>query len=170
MCWVDFLPQPSEAISQDIYDVQQHIIDRVKIAASVTMKNIHRVKLNGAGAQVEPNERYAYQDMEYIVTIGTTLGGPNTVINFMTMLPSSLPMTIVVIQEIAPKILPAFAKPFADQTAWRVEAGEAGKELEQGVCYICCNESRMLVARDEKILLSLQTIAGREASLIANSV
>ena len=164
---VDFLPKPSGAISQDIHDVQQQIIDRVKIAASVTMKNIHRVKLNGAGAQVEPNERYAYQDMEYIVTIGTTLGGPNTVINLMTMLPSSLPMTIVVIQEIAPKILPAFAKQFADQTAWRVEAGEAGKELEQGVCYICSNESPMLVARDEKNVISMAEHTGEEQPLNA---
>ena len=155
---VDFLPKPSGAISQDIHDVKQQIIDRVKIAASVTMKNIHRVKLNGGG-QKDELERYGYQEMDYIVTIGTTLGGPNTVINLMTMLPSVLPITIVVIQEISPKILPAFARQFAEQTTWRVEAGVAGKELEQGVCYICSNETPLQVERDgtNKVTLLMQS-------------
>lgn len=146
---VDFLPKPSGAISQDIHDVRQQVIDRVKIAASVTMKNIHRVKLNGAGEKDEL-ERYGYQEMDYIVTIGTTLGGPNTVINLMTTLPSVLPVTIVVIQEIAPKILPDFARQFAEQTSWRVEAGEADKQLEQGVCYVCSNEMPMMIERNSK--------------------
>jgi len=164
---VDFLPKPSGAISQDIHDVRQQVIDRVKIAASVTMKNIHRVKLNNVGAQNELTERYGYQEMDYIVAIGTTLGGPNTVINLMTMLPSALPITIVVIQEIAPKILPSFAKQFAEQTAWRVEAGEAGKELEQGVCYICSNETPLQVERDDKNKITLLMQSGDEQPLNA---
>ena len=162
---VDFLPKPSGAISQDIHDVRQQIIDRVKIAASVTMKNIHRVKLNGAGEQDALTERYGYQEMDYIVTIGTTLGGPNTVINLMTMLPSVLPVTIVVIQEIAPKILPAFARQFAEQTPWRVEAGEAGKELEQGVCYVCSNEMPMMVERNSKNVICLVEQPGDDQPL-----
>ncbi|MFC1589372.1 chemotaxis protein CheB [Pseudomonadota bacterium] len=163
---VDFLPKPSGAISQDIHDVRQQVIDRVKIAASVTMKNIHRVKLNGGG-QKDELERYGYQEMDYIVTIGTTLGGPNTVINLMTMLPSVLPVTIVVIQEIAPKILPAFARQFAEQTPWRVEAGEADTELEQGVCYICSNEMPMVVERNASNRICLVEKAGQEQPLNA---
>jgi len=145
---VDFLPKPSGAISHDIYDVRQQIIDRVKIATSVTLNNIKRVKLNGQSARNELTERYRYQDMDFIVTIGTTLGGPNTVINLMTSLPSTLPISIVVIQEIAPRILPAFTRQFAEQTSWRVEAAEQGKVLEQGVCYICSNEEPLMVERN----------------------
>lgn len=145
---VDFLPKPSGAISHDIHDVRQQIIDRVKIATAITMDNIHRVKLNTPGGQSELYERYGYQALEYIVTIGTTLGGPNTVINLMSKLPTSLPATMVVIQEIAPKILPSFAKQFAEQTSWRVEAAEPGKVLEQGVCYMCSNEEPLTVVRN----------------------
>lgn len=145
---VDFLPKPSGAISHDIHDVRQQIIDRVKIATSVTMKNIHRVKLNGQNGDGGLHERYGYQAMEYIVAIGTTLGGPNTVINLMSKLSPSLPATMVVVQEIAPKIVPEFARKFSDQTSWRVEAAEPGKILEQGVCYICSNEMPLLVERN----------------------
>ena len=147
---VDFLPKPSGAISHDIHDVRQQIIDRVKIATSVTMKNIRRVKLNGNAKdnQDEFSQRYGYHALEYIVTIGTTLGGPNTVISMMSNLSSALPATMVVIQEISPKIVPEFAKQFSDQTSWRVEAAEPGKVLEQGVCYICSNETPMVVERN----------------------
>jgi len=145
---VDFLPKPSGAISYDINDVRQQIIDRVKIATAVTMKNIHRVKLKTQNTHDEFSDRYGYQALDYIITIGTTLGGPNTVINMMSRLPSALPATMVVIQEIAPKIVPAFAKQFAEQTSWRVEAAEPGKVLEQGVCYICSNEKPLVVERN----------------------
>ena len=164
---VDFLPKPSGAISHDIHDVRQQIIDRVKIATSVTMKNVHRVKLNGHAAKDALCERYGYQEMDYIVTIGTTLGGPNTVIDLMSKLPSALPVTMVVIQEIAPKILPSFAKQFAEQTSWRVEAGEPGKMLEQGVCYICSNEQPLIVERDANNKICLTEHAGQEQPLNA---
>ncbi len=164
---VDFLPKPSGAISHDIHDVRQQIIDRVKIAASVTMKNIHRVKLNGKNGQDSLYERYGYQAMDYIVAIGTTLGGPNTVINLMSNLSPSLPATMVVVQEIAPKIVPEFAKKFADQTSWRVEAAEPGKVLEQGVCYICSNEMPLLVTRNDKNVVFLVEHDGSDQPLNA---
>ncbi len=161
---VDFLPKPSGAISHDIHDVRQQIIDRVKIAATVTMKNIHRVKLKTQNARDEL-DRYGYHTLDYIVTIGTTLGGPNTVINMMSRLPSVLPATMVVIQEIAPKIVPAFAKQFAEQTPWRVEAAEPGTILEQGVCYICSNEKPLVVERNANNEVCLTDNGNREQPL-----
>ena len=115
----------------------------------MTLKNIQRVKLNGNGARTEYSERFGYQEMDYIVTIGTTLGGPNTVINLMTALPPTLPVSIVVIQEIAPRILPAFTRQFAELTPWRVEAAVPSKVLEQGVCYICSNEEPLIIGRND---------------------
>ena len=164
---VDFLPKPSGAISHDIHDVKQQIIDRVKIAASVTLKNIHRVKLNGKNDQDSLYDRYGYQEMNYIITIGTTLGGPNTVINLMSKLSPALPATMVVVQEIAPKIVPEFARRFADQTSWRVEAAESGKVLEQGVCYICSNETPLMVARNAENVVFLAEHNGNEQPLNA---
>ena len=161
---VDFLPKPSGAISHDIHDVRQQIIDRVKIATAVTMKNIHRVKLSEQDSQDEL-DRYGYHALEYIVTIGTTLGGPNTVINMMSRLPAALPATMVVIQEIAPKIVPAFAKQFAEQTSWRVEAAEPGKVLEQGVCYICSNEEPLVVERNSDNEVCLTENGNKEQPL-----
>jgi two-component system chemotaxis response regulator CheB len=42
---VDFVPKPSGAISADINHSKQKIIERLRIARSVNLKNIRRVKL-----------------------------------------------------------------------------------------------------------------------------
>ena len=42
---VDFVPKPSGAVSSDIDQSRQQLIDRVKLATSVNMDNIRRVRL-----------------------------------------------------------------------------------------------------------------------------
>ena len=145
---VDFLPKPSGAISRDIYDVRSQIINRVKIATSVSMENIKRVKLPLRDEMPGLSERYGFHSLDYVVAIGTSLGGPNTIIRLMSHLPPTLPASVVAAQEISPKILPAFAKKFAEHSAWRVEVAEPGKELEQGVCYVSSIQEPVMVGRD----------------------
>ncbi|MCK4706856.1 MAG: chemotaxis protein CheB, partial [Gammaproteobacteria bacterium] len=80
---------------------------------------------------------------------------------------STLPITIVIIQEISPKILPSFAKQFAEQTNWRVEPGEQGTMLEQGVCYICSNEAPLKIERNSNNKICLIEHDGEEQPLNA---
>lgn len=134
---VDFLPKPSGAISRDIHEQGMEIIERVKIAASERIEHVHRVKLNRIDVREQLSERYGFSDLDYIVAMGTTLGGPNTIIRLMSQLSPMLPAAIVVIQEIATNILPAFVEEFNHYTHWKVEVGYDGKVIEPGSCYIC---------------------------------
>ena len=154
---VDFLPKPSGAISKDIHQAQDQIIQRVKIATALNIENVRRVKLPRLNTREKLSERYGFKALDYLITVGTTIGGPGTVIRLMSQLPPQLPAALVVIQEISPKILPAFAKQFSEHTPWRVEAGQEGTVLEQGVCYIC--------AYDEPLVVQLN--ADKEACLMA---
>ncbi|RLA46382.1 MAG: hypothetical protein DRR06_05170 [Gammaproteobacteria bacterium] len=142
---VDFLPKPSGAISRDIHEQSHKIIERVKIAASERIENVRRVKLNKVDARDHLSERYGYRDLDHVITMGTTLGGPNTVIRLMSQLSPQLPAAVVVIQEIAPNILPAFVNEFGKYTLWKVEAGTDGKILEPGCCYICSYSEPMTI-------------------------
>jgi len=134
---VDFLPKLSGAISRDIHDQGHQIVDRVKIAAAENINNVHRVKLNKIDVRDQLAERYGFNDLESIIAIGTTLGGPNTIIRLMSTLSPNLPAAVVVIQEIGVNILPAFVEEFNKYTSWKVEVGSEGKVLEPGSCYIC---------------------------------
>ncbi len=142
---VDFLPKPSGAISLDIHEQGHKIRDRVKIAAAESIKNVRRVKLSKVDSTEHLSETYGYKDLEYVITIGTTLGGPNTIIRLMSRLSPRIPAAVVVIQEIATNILPAFVQEFNRYTPWKVEAGFDDTVLESGHCYICSYNEPMTV-------------------------
>lgn len=146
---VDFLPKLSGAISRDIHDQGHQIVDRVKIAAAENIENVHRVKLNKIDVRDQLAERYGFNDLESIVAVGTTLGGPNTIIRLMSTLSPNLPAAVVVVQEIGVNILPAFVEEFNKYTSWKVEVGSENKVLEPGSCYICSYNEPMAVHINE---------------------
>lgn len=136
---VDFIPKPSGAVSRDIITSKQMIIDRVKLAATVKVENIHRARLPRLEENHKSQDQPLHSCPDYIVAVGTNLCGPNTVIRLMTTLPASLPAAVVVVQEIAPQILPAFVRRFNDYVPWKIKALQEDTILESGVCYIASN-------------------------------
>ena len=153
---VDFVPKPSGAVSRDIDSAKQEVIDRVKMAASVNMKNIHRVRLQERDAQNNAMEgQYAYQSLDQLLVVGTTLGGPNTVIRLLSHLSPRLPVCLVVVQKISPKVIDSFAGKFDEYVPWRVEVAGDGAVLEQGVCYLAPDKVsvRIDVNENEEVCL-----------------
>lgn len=145
---VDFVPKPSGAISEDMDKSRRQIIDRVKIASSVNFDNIRRVRIQPDISNQSLQNRDGKKPVEYLIALGTSLSGPNTVIRLMTRLSSSLPAAVVVVQEIAPQILPAFVEKFNEHVPWEIQMAENGRVIEQGVCYICSNEQNLHIVRN----------------------
>lgn len=146
---VDFVPKPSGGISEDMDSSRRQIIDRVKIASSVNFENIRRVRMQTGDPNENLSVQYGFHPLEYLITLGTSLSGPNTVIRLLTRLSPTLPAAMVVVQEIAPQILPAFAKKFNEHVPWSIEVAKDGQILEQGVCYICSNTQAVRIDRNE---------------------
>lgn len=142
---VDFLPKPSGAISKNIHQAKNQIIDRVKIAVAVNLANIHRVHLKTLDQDKVLAERYAFHSLDYLLAIGTTLGGPSTIVRLFSKLPPQLPTSALVVQEIDPQIMPAFVKKFNQYVAWRIEVATDGLLLEQGVCYLASTQQTVSV-------------------------
>lgn len=137
---VDFIPKPSGAVSTDIEKSQRQLIDRIKMASSVNLENIRRVRLLNWDINERLAARYGYIQLDYLLALGTTLSGPNTVIRLLSNLPPRLPTAVVVVQEISPKIITAFAKQFDASVPWRVRVAEDDMPVEQGTCYISSYE------------------------------
>jgi two-component system chemotaxis response regulator CheB len=157
---VDFVPKPSGAISEDMEKSRRQIIDRVKIASNVNFENIRRVRIQQGLAK--PNSGLAAgRTPDFLIALGTSLSGPNTVIRLLTRLSPNLPAAIVVVQEIAPPILPAFIQKFNEHVPWNIEIAKNRQVLEAGVCYICSNEYALRIDRDEN---------GRACMLLGDSV
>jgi two-component system, chemotaxis family, protein-glutamate methylesterase/glutaminase len=140
---VDFLIKPSGAVSQDIHRAKQRLVDRIKVAAEVNLENVRRVKLARWDTREAITKRYGYRALEYLIAVGTSLGGPNTSLRLFSHLPVDLPAAAILMQEISPQILPSFAKRFDEYVPWKIEAVEDGIVLEPGVCYISSNENSL---------------------------
>ena len=147
---VDFLPKPSGAISQDIHKAKQQIIDRIKMAVDVNIHNIHRAKIYPSDEVDKLKEYYSIQSLDYLLLFGTTLGGINASIRIFSTLPPTLSTAAVIVQEISPKILPAFVKEFNKYTAWRICEACDGAVLEAGICYVASNEYSLTVAMNDR--------------------
>ncbi len=154
---VDFLPKPSGAISQDIHNAKQQIIRRIKIAVSVNIHNIHRVKVQPINELNELENYYGFQNLDYLLLLGTTLGGPNTSIRLFSRLSPKLSTAAIIVQEISPKILSAFAEEFDKYSGWRIREAADGAILEPGICYIASNEYAISISVNEnnEALLSI---------------
>lgn len=147
---VDFVPKPSGTISEDMDKSRRQIVDRVKIASAVNFENIRRVRMASGDPDGNISAPYGFNSVQYLITLGTSLSGPNTVIRLLTRLSPTLPAALVVVQEIAPQILPAFVKRFNEHVPWSIQMAQDGQVLEQGVCYICSNEHALSVDRNEE--------------------
>jgi two-component system, chemotaxis family, protein-glutamate methylesterase/glutaminase len=145
---VDFVPKPSGAISEDMERSRRQIIDRVKIASSVNFENIRRVRIQ-PGITKQDSASSDARTPDYLIALGTSLSGPNTVIRLLTRLSPNLRAAVVVVQEIAPPILPAFIQKFNEHVPWHIQIAENRQILEPGVCYICSNENALRIDRDE---------------------
>jgi two-component system, chemotaxis family, protein-glutamate methylesterase/glutaminase len=139
---VDFVPKPSGAISDDIDTAKQNLLDRIKLAKSVNMSNVRRVRISRWKQEESIVDLYRFRSLDYILAIGTTLSGPNTVMRLLSGLSPKIPASVVVVQEISPKILPSFVRHFDEHVPWKVEVARQDTVLEQGTCYISSTKEK----------------------------
>ncbi|MCI5142543.1 MAG: chemotaxis protein CheB [Candidatus Electrothrix sp. ATG1] len=55
----------------------------------------------------------------------------------------------MILLEISPKILAAFAEKFNEFVHWKIDVARQGAQLEQGVCYIQSNMSSLTIGLNE---------------------
>jgi two-component system chemotaxis response regulator CheB len=148
---VDFIPKPSGAISLNIDGARQQLIDRIKVAHLVKMENLRRVRLSpGENGKRKKEDSVGSQGPESIIILGTTLSGPNTTIRLVSQLSPALPASLVVVQEISPRILSSFVDRFDQYVPWKIEPARDGLSLKQGTCYVCSNEYSLTLHVNEE--------------------
>jgi len=152
----DFVPKPSGDTDLKNSKIGHQLIDRVKIACSMQLENVRRVRLPKKWNVKDRLEKlYRFYPLEYIIVIGTTLSGPNTVIRLLSMLSPTIPAAVVVLQEISPKIISSFVQKFDEHVTWKVEVAADKRIVEQGTCYIGSDETSLRLEMNEKGEISL---------------
>ncbi len=143
---VDFVPKPSGMVFEDKDHLHNMIIDRVKNASGVNLNNIRRANIKAQDYNCQVSSYADHSELDNLITLGAGLSGTNSVIRLVSQLPPTLPGAIVALLEIAPQILPAFAKKFNKRVPWEISLAEEGQLIKPGVCYIGSHEHALRVA------------------------
>src|SRR5215475_5172263 len=71
---IDFVQKPTALATEKIFEVSDELIEKVKAAASVTMKRLHTTP--GSGGELKQAVPAARAELIDIVVIGISTGGP----------------------------------------------------------------------------------------------
>jgi two-component system, chemotaxis family, protein-glutamate methylesterase/glutaminase len=168
---VDFLPKPSGSISRDIEVQKEDLINRVKIASTADINKIRRARIpNTKDAKRLPVPAWTRHK---IILVGTSLGGPNSIIRLICKLPKNLPVPVVVTQDISPVIIDSFVEKFDSVAPLAVKSARDGVELEAATVYINSLDRYLMFDRnvDNNISITLMPSEGKpiDAMLLSGS-
>lgn len=125
---VDYIKKTSGSLSLDIRKESDKIINKVKKAARAGVK---------AREEVEGGRRFKpLRGEDHIVTIAASTGGIRAIEELLSPLPKNFPVTIIVVQHIAPEFSAHLASTLDTMLDLDVKEAEDDEELKKGIVYI----------------------------------
>jgi two-component system, chemotaxis family, protein-glutamate methylesterase/glutaminase len=131
---VDFIQKPTALATEKIFQVSNELIEKVKMAGSISMKNptVYNVPdaTSSAGAPTVPAKRAHAVD---IVALGISTGGPQALKQLIPQLPADFPVPLVMVMHMPMGYTEMYARKLNEFSPLNVsEAGE-GDELNAGM-------------------------------------
>lgn len=154
---VDFLAKPDPRVSQDLYDIKEDLILKVKVVGQLKMLNVQkRLKareslgdLATPPPSIKPHRKMkalAQGPYECLV-IGSSTGGPSALQLIFSSLPGNLPVSIAVCQHMPAGFTKAFAERLNKYSSWEVVEAQQGDILTSGKALIAPGGYHMLLRR-----------------------
>ena len=143
---MDFIPKPSGVISYDIDLLRDEIIAKVKQAADVCVRPLHRVRRTAL-----PETPFRPRDhrplRERAIVIGASTGGPRAIAAVLAGLPPSLGAAVLVVQHMSPELIPSFADHLRWESFLDVVVAREDEPLSAGRALIAPGGRHTLIDR-----------------------
>lgn len=160
---VDFVAKPGGAISLNLHDVKEEIIEKVYAASEVQITKLKRImpktRRNQTLTSARKTIQYRDENMvtelsarkenlkgarfkkfskkaKTIVMIGTSTGGPRALQEVLTQLPGDIPAPILIVQHMPPGFTKSLANRLDGLCTIKVKEAENGDLLKNGTAYI----------------------------------
>lgn len=153
---VDFVAKPTGAVSLRIGDMAQPLIDKVRAAAGVKLKNSLRLRerirhrlgeSTGALPRRSPRTNKPAVTGQGLVLVGTSTGGPPALEMLLTALPASFPWPIVIAQHMPATFTGTLARRLDGLCQIAVQEVREPIALEPGHAYIGRGDADVIVSR-----------------------
>ncbi len=137
---VDFITKPSGAISLDLHKVQDELIEKVVLAASIKLTKLisiqNRERENQKKSkQVEILNQKSLSNKR-VVAIGTSTGGPKALQHVLTKLPEDINVPILIVQHMPAGFTKSLAARLNSLAKITIKEAEDGEVVKKGVAYI----------------------------------
>ncbi|MGV3488262.1 MAG: protein-glutamate methylesterase/protein-glutamine glutaminase [Tuberibacillus sp.] len=132
---VDFVAKPSGVISPDLHKVKEELITKIKAAAKA---NVRLPTCLDAGIG-EHNPEEFHDDtpqIQKLICIGSSTGGPRALQTVIKGLPKSLQAPVLVVQHLPPSFTATLAERLNAISTCFVKEAEDGEVLQNGTVYI----------------------------------
>ncbi|WP_197276361.1 chemotaxis response regulator protein-glutamate methylesterase [Bacillus sp. JCM 19034] len=131
---VDFITKPSGAISLDINKVANEIREKVfhSVKANLTALKQHEQKPVHITKQLPASKT----NVQKVIAIGTSTGGPKALKAVITQLPASLPAPIIIVQHMPAGFTKSLAERLDRLSELTVKEAKSGDILQDGHVYI----------------------------------
>lgn len=127
---VDFILKPSGELSFDIKNVQQELIEKIKVAAKANVQKTTKPLVN------EKKSKIHKACAGKIVVIGASTGGPPVVDRILSSFAEDFCLAVLVVQHMPAKFTTSFANLLNKKSSISVKEAEEGELIEPGVCLV----------------------------------
>ncbi|KZE65890.1 chemotaxis response regulator protein-glutamate methylesterase [Fictibacillus phosphorivorans] len=132
---IDFIAKPSGAISLDLHKVRKILIEKV-IASSKANVALKRLKTENRDVTKISRKPIKKNNLDKIILIGTSTGGPRALQEVITKLPADLEAPVVVVQHMPAGFTQSLANRLNALSHVHVKEAEHQETLKKGNVYI----------------------------------
>ena len=168
---VDFITKPTNIFKMNQSDIKEAIIQKIRMASSVTSTHLQRLELPGKtnikALSTEFNQPSSISKIQSFVAIGVSTGGPRALQQVLPLIPEDIGASFLIVQHMPPGFTKSLSDRLNQMSQIHVKEAEDGEVLAPGVAYIAPGDYHMLVEQKSSsssqyvIRLSMSEPVGR---------
>lgn len=166
---VDFIPKPSSILSITVEEIGSLLISKIKSVFKSKI-NIQSKRHEDDDFETVPVRQEPVQDRpvsreagKKVVGIGTSTGGPSSLLTVFRSLPENFPSPVLVVQHMPEGFTRAFAERLNNNSHLRIKEAEDGDVVLPGCGYIAPGHSHILLEKSSTEMI-IRTSKGEKIS------
>jgi two-component system chemotaxis response regulator CheB len=152
---VDFVQKPTALATEKIFEVRHELIEKVKIAAGVSVETLRTLPDLIAAPEVVRNSNESYQNNYNAIVLGISTGGPQALRFLIPQFPADFPVPIAIVLHMPIGYTSLYAEKLNEISQLEVREAHEGDDFQAG---------RVLLAPAGKHLMLRRRAGGRVAA------
>lgn len=148
---VDFITKPSSIFKMNTEDMKLQLHEKLKMASKANVKSKHVFKPELTASDKKMFNFKADANVNNIVAIGTSTGGPRALQSVIPFLPKNIPASILIVQHMPPGFTKSLAERLNSLSEITVKEAEEDDILLPSHAYVAPGDRHMKVIKSGNV-------------------